>query len=65
MSDYVNIAERIEPYTVYVHPQYANPHAELLDTKLRLVAAILDRPGVAPTIKADALTEIARIRELL
>lgn len=38
---------------------------DLIDTKLRLIAAIIDRNGVSPTVKEEALSEIARIRELL
>lgn len=51
------------PYTV--GPAMDSATRELFDTKLRLIAAILDRQGVCPTVKADALTEIARLRELI
>ena len=38
---------------------------ENLDLRLRLIAAICDRPGMDPTVKADVLTEIAHCRELV
>jgi len=38
---------------------------ENLDTRLRLIAAICDRPSMDPTVKADVLTEIASCREEL
>ena len=38
---------------------------ENLDLRLRLIAAICDRPGMDPTVKADVLTEIQRCREEL
>lgn len=62
----VNLDERLEPYTnVTYGPESHVSRFDLIDTKLRLVAAIIDRNGVPPTVKEEALSEIARIRELL
>ena len=65
----VDLEERLAPYTVghyasHPVPDYGVPDYELIDTLLRLIAAMVDKAGT-PTLKADVLTEVARCRELL
>ena len=58
----------INPLPNVIYPAQPNPddvNATMLDLRLRLIAAICDRPSMDPTVKADVLTEIERCRELV
>ena len=46
----VNLTERLAPYC---RPNPDDVNAMMLDLRLRLIAAICDRPGMDPTVKAD------------
>jgi len=75
----VSLEERLEPYTdtnvtrgpeayatfgVSVTPRPHDLHADLLDTKLRLLAAIIDLRA-NPTLKADLMPLVDECRKLV